>query len=194
MPDDATRQTHWTPSEQHQRTPSPELVSAAFHEAGHAVAIVLAFRDAAWLPHPPPPLPVKYVEITDDGGGNCVGMSVYSVKWDISCIKPRYRDLMERQAIVHLAGGISEAIYRGERRGREALRFAESSMGVDLTKAEEVCRDIFRLTGYRVGPQHYADRTLRMLLEHWPAVTALATELVDDRRIEGERVQQIIAL
>jgi len=48
MPDITTR-----PSERHRRTPSPELVSAiAYHEAGHAVATVLAFRTAAWLPKP----------------------------------------------------------------------------------------------------------------------------------------------
>src|SRR6478736_1130649 len=48
MPDITTR-----PSERHRRTRSPELVSAiAHHEAGHAVATVLAFRNAAWLPKP----------------------------------------------------------------------------------------------------------------------------------------------
>ena len=36
-----------------------ELVSAAHHEAGHVVATVLAFRNAAWLPNPVPPLPVR---------------------------------------------------------------------------------------------------------------------------------------
>ena len=34
------------PSE-HRRAPSPEFASAAYHEAGHAVAIVLAFRNSA---------------------------------------------------------------------------------------------------------------------------------------------------
>ena len=114
------------------------------------------------------------------------------MRWDISCIKPRHRDAMERQVCIHLSGGISEAILRGVRGGREALRFAESSMGVDLTKAEEVLRDIFRLTGYRVGPQHYADRTLDTLTEHWPAVEAMAMALLDQGRIEGERVEQIV--
>ena len=46
---------------------SPET-AAAYHEAGHAVATVLAFRDAAWLPHPMPPLLVRHVEITEDTG------------------------------------------------------------------------------------------------------------------------------
>jgi hypothetical protein len=47
-------------------------------------------------------------------------------------------------------------------------------MGGDLTKAEDVLRDIYRLTGYPVAPRHCADRALTMLLEHWPAVQGLA--------------------
>jgi hypothetical protein len=105
---------------------------------------VLAFRNAAWLPNPPPPLPVKFIEINDHGsgrwGGNCVAMSVYSIRWPIACIAPRFRDLMEWQIVVELAGGICEAAHRGERRGREVLAFAESncSIDADLTKAAAV--------------------------------------------------------
>jgi hypothetical protein len=51
---------------------------------------------------------------------------------------------------------------------------------------------VFRLTGYDVGPQHYADRTLTMLLEHWRAVTALAEALIERRRLEGAEVEEII--
>jgi len=171
---------------------TPELAAAAYHESGHAVAIVTAFREAAWLPQPAPLMPVRFIEVSEDGQGNCAGINIYSATWPIDVLVPRYRDLMERQVCIHLSGGISEAILCGVRGGREALRFAESSMGVDLTKAEEVLRDIFRLTGYRVGPQHYADRTLTMLLEHWSAIEALAEALIEDRRIEGRLVERII--
>jgi len=110
------------PSE-HRRTPSPDASAAAFHESGHAVAIVRAFRDAAWLPRPPPQVIVRYVEITQTASGEwtgcCASANVYSMRWDISCIAPRYRDLMERQIIIHLAGGVAEALHRGERRARE---------------------------------------------------------------------------
>lgn len=118
-----------------------ELIAAAYHEGGHALAIVLAFRDAAWLPHRAPLLPVRYVEVTADGCGSCVGKDVYSTKWPVDVLVPKYRDLMERQITVHLSGGIAEAIYHGVRHGREALRFAESSMDADLTKAEPVLRE-----------------------------------------------------
>jgi hypothetical protein len=122
----------------YRRTPSPELVSAiAHHEAGHAVATVLAFRTAAWLPKPLPPFLVRYVEITEDTpgqwNGSCVGTNIYSVAWDIACIAPPFRDLMQRQITIHLAGGIAEAIHRGERRKHEVLRFAEATAALTLT-------------------------------------------------------------
>jgi hypothetical protein len=93
---------------------SPEFVSAiAHHEAGHAVAAVLSFRRATWLAKPPPPLLVWSIEITEDApgqwGDNCFATDIYSVKWGIACIAPRYRDLMEAQVIVELAGGVAEA-------------------------------------------------------------------------------------
>ena len=57
----------------------------------------------------------------------CFGSDIYSMKWQIECIAPRYRDLMERQVCIHLSGGISEEILCGVRGGREALRFADSA-------------------------------------------------------------------
>jgi hypothetical protein len=53
-----------------------ELIAAAFH--GHAVVIVRAFRDAHWLPKPPPLQPDRYVDVRDGGGGACVGANIYS--------------------------------------------------------------------------------------------------------------------
>ena len=43
-----------------------------------------------------------------------------------------------------------------------------------------------------LATQHYADRTLELLLEHWCAVEALAEALVEHGRIEGDQVEQII--
>src|SRR6478672_1394531 len=53
----------------HHRTTvyTPSLIWAAYHEAGHAVATVLAFRTAPWLPRPALRLPVQYIEIREDG-------------------------------------------------------------------------------------------------------------------------------
>jgi len=60
--------------EVYRRTASPELVSAvAHHEAGHAVATVLAFRNTKWLPPPPPTLAVRYVEVAESTLGQWGG-------------------------------------------------------------------------------------------------------------------------
>ena len=87
-------------------------LAAAVHESGHAVAVVTAFRTAKWLPRSAPPLPVRYVEITENGSGHCAAMNIYSATWDISVIAPRYRPLMEAQVCIHLAGGIAEGSIR----------------------------------------------------------------------------------
>jgi hypothetical protein len=180
----------------HRRSSSAEVSAAAYHEAGHAVAITMAFRDAAWLPRPPPPLPVTYVEVTDTPGqtGSCVSLNIYSTRWSIDVISEPYRDLMERQIVIHLAGGIAEAVACGERRAGEVLRFARlhSAIDVDLERARAVLGDLFRLTGHRYDAEHFAGRTLDMLTTHWRAVEALAAALVVHRRIEGAQVKAII--
>jgi hypothetical protein len=175
--------------------PHTELVAAAHHEAGHAVAVVTAFRDAAWLPHPPPPLPVRYVEITEDTPGqwtgNCVAFNIYSTKWPIECLAEPYRDLMERQIVIHLAGGIAEAISRGETRDPLSFAQAHCDMEDDLRRANKVLRDLYIVIG-RNDRQRCAERAQALLTTHWRAVEALASALVEDRRIEGERVARII--
>jgi hypothetical protein len=61
-------------------------------------------------------------------------------------------DLMERQIVIHLAGGIAEAISRGERRKHAVLRFAKLSCNADadLKLAAAVLADLRKLTGRRL--------------------------------------------
>jgi hypothetical protein len=134
----------------YRRTPSPELVSAvAHHEAGHASGVVTALRNAAWLPNPMPQWLVRYVEITEDtranGAAVAVSPDIYSVRWSIDCIAEPFRDLMARQIVVHLAGGIAEAICRGERPG-----FAKLNCNADADLAAAVLADLRKLTGRRL--------------------------------------------
>jgi hypothetical protein len=101
---------------------------------------------------------------------------------------------MEAQIVIELAGGVAEAIYRGERRPREILRFAKANccVGIDLEHAKPLLGDLFHLTGVHYGEQPFAERALALLLAHWPAVEALASALIEDRRIEGHWVERII--
>jgi len=172
---------------------SPEAV--AHHESGHAVAAVLAFRRARWLPRSPPRLPVRYCEIGANGTGTTAAKNIYCPTWPIDVLVPRYRPLMEAQVCIYLAGGVAEAIHRcGPRSGRELWSVAESCCAVDgdLQRVADVFGDLRRLTGYDLYPQHFADRTAEMLLTHWCAVEALAAALVDERRMEGRRVERIV--
>jgi hypothetical protein len=174
-----------------------ELELAAHHEAGHCIAVLWAFKTARWLPRPAPPLPVRYVEVVAHGsgqwGGNCVALSVYSPRWG-TCIAPRFHDLMRRQAVVHLAGGVGEAIARGETRKSHVLRFAKvnCAMDGDLQREQALLFDLRQVTGCDFTEQGLAERTLEMLEAHWGCVTALAEALVEERRIEDPRIQRII--
>jgi hypothetical protein len=69
--------------------------------------------------------------------GNCFGLDIYSTAWSEDRIAEHYRDLMERQVVIELAGGVAEAIYRSERRKEEVLRFAirHCCIGTDLKRA-----------------------------------------------------------
>jgi hypothetical protein len=103
---------------------------------------------------------------------------------------------MQWQIVIELAGGIAEAIHRGERRRREILAFAETDciMEIDLQRAAAVLGDLFRLTGRHYDEQPFAERALAVLLTHWKAVEALALALVKDRRIESTRIEQIVGI
>jgi hypothetical protein len=97
--------------------PPIEQELAAVHESGHCVAARQAFATASWLPRPMPSPIIRYVEITQTPSGwtgVCVAKCVYSTRGP-DCIAPRYRDLMERQILVKLSGGIAESVYRGVR-------------------------------------------------------------------------------
>ena len=102
---------------------------------------------------------------------------------------------MSAQIGVEIAGGVAESLHRcGIRHGRELWSFAESCCAVDgdLERIAAVLGDLRRLTGYRYRPEEFAEPTATMLLEHWPAVSALARALVAERRIEGDEVEAII--
>ena len=70
-------------------------------------------------------------------------------------------------------------------------RYATAAL-VLTSSGRELLGDLRRLTGVRFDAQPFAERARALLLTHWRAVTALASALVEDRRIEGDRVEAII--
>ena len=96
-------------------------LATALHEAGHAVSIVMAFRNARWLPKPPPRNPIRFIEISDNGTGNCQAANIYTPRR--SPIDDDHFPLMTRQVEIRIAGGIAEALHHCGTRpnGRRAL-------------------------------------------------------------------------
>jgi hypothetical protein len=92
-----------------------------------------------------------------------------------------------------VAGGVAEAIYRGER--QDVLRFAKShcNVDVDLENVKEVLGDLRRLTGIHYDARDFVGATVKLLQTHWRAVEALATELIEDHYVCGERVEKLVA-
>ena len=130
-----------------------ELSRTAYHESGHAIGISVAFCDAQWLPRQRPEVLVRSVAITESAPGqflgNCTGMNIYSTKWpEWYRIAPRYLDLMKAQAL--MAGGLAEAIHRGERRRHQVLAFAKAHchLDEDMALAAGVLAHLHRLGAY----------------------------------------------
>jgi hypothetical protein len=86
-----------------------DLADVAFHEAGHAVVVHWAFATAKWLPNPRPPQPVRFFAIRNDGTGTCASARIY-----VPGMMPVHIDLIERQIVADLAGGVAEARARRE--------------------------------------------------------------------------------
>ena len=176
---------------------SEARAATAYHEAGHAVAIVLANRNA----HLPPEdgLGIEFAEIVvaPDGkawGGTCFGSEVYNPAYVTRLPSWDWRDAMEWQIIMNMAGGIAEAIHRGERRQRHVFQFAMLNCGVhlDLADADNVLADLRTLTGHRFRLERYARRALKLTLANWTAVEAIAAVLIRDMHIEGSAIEKLV--
>jgi hypothetical protein len=154
-----------------------EIDHIAIREASHGVVTTVLFRRA----DPSSPPLVKHIEITENGG-HCVNRGIAHAQW------PHLDAMREAQALVHLSGGIGEAIYRGEQRRDHVLRFAERYCGcdTDLARARTLMRD------HGLDEQHHVDRTLTLLLRHWPAVKLVASGLVRNRYVEGAQLERWI--
>ena len=101
---------------------------------------------------------------------------------------------MEWQIVIDMAGGIAEAIHRGERRQRQVFWFAMLNCGADgdLEDAEAVCADLRALTGRRFGLERLVQRALKLLLANWPAVETIAAALIRDHHIDGAAIERIV--
>jgi hypothetical protein len=181
------------------RKPKPQEPTAtatvAFHEAGHALASVLAFRAIGSGRRA-----IKYVEISEgempagQWSGSCHGPDIYSPAWPVARIAPQNRRKMEWQIVIDLAGPIAEAVARGERRKKYAGTFALFYFGSseDFSHAGKVIDDLCALTKRRQALRRFEQRALAVVLAHWPAVSMLAAALIEAGRLDGDQVEQIV--
>src|SRR4029077_11474929 len=181
------------------RTIAPELCAAiAYHEAGHAVANVLAYREAH-LPKTSGPS-VKYASLIREADGKasgiCFGAQVWHPRYAVMCPDWDWADAMGWEIVSLMAGGVAEAIHRGERRQCEVMWFALFNCGTDgdLDDAEATLADLNRLTGRRYGLQRFAVRALKLLLANWDAVETIAAVLIRDQFIGGAEIEQAVQL
>lgn len=173
------------------------LSAIAYHEAGHAVTTMLAFRFAR-TPNPSPPLAVKLLSIVEEEEGRwsgcCFGPDIYSTQWPIERIAPEWREAMEWQIVISLAGGIAEAIHRGERNQRNIFWYAAFNCGTDkdLEHAEIILADLRKLTGRQYTEQRFAKRALNLLKANWTAVSTMATILANELVIPGDKLEELV--
>jgi hypothetical protein len=187
------------------RVLAPELRAAiAYHEAGHAVAAVLAFRHCQ-RPKPPPRQAVSYIEIAARKAGRhpvlgcCDNRPIYSTKWQASRrIRPQWQEAMEWEIVINIAGGISEAIHCGESSQKAALWRAmiSGSAFLDFVEIDRVLADLHELTGRRIERpavyRRYAARAMKLLKANWNAVEAIVAVLIRDGRIDGAAIEQAV--
>jgi hypothetical protein len=71
---------------------------------------------------------------------------------------------------------------------------SDSGMVLDMADIVPVLADLRELTGQDQDLQPLLRRTFDLLLQHWPAVKALASALPAASRIERDEVEDTIAL
>jgi hypothetical protein len=108
---------------------------------------------------------VRFVEIAESASGCCVSKDIYSIRWPVECIAPRYRELMERQVIIELVVPSPSRCIAGKQ-GR-------SGLGIEASRA---------LKGKQIG----ATRTPAEKIKENAAQRAAGRKaIVDDNRRSG---------
>jgi ATP-dependent Zn protease len=146
-----------------------KLYSAAFHEAGHALA---AYRYRR---------PIRLIRIDREGeGGTYCQALQHGAR---SSFRRRvWRTLVQQEICICLAGPIAEEIAHGKN--------AESAE-IDLQHAHEWLREL--MVPDNSALVTFATRTRELLIEKqtWIAVRHVAARLLQVRRITGSEVERI---
>lgn len=184
------------------------------HEAGHAVASLIAYRAlrrdyAAFdrvfvrsdLSSPYTDRKGRSIDCT----GACEGPDLYSPIFGLGMffMTPAPRETwraeilqtMEWSMIISFAGPFAEAIARGSRSRRDKRWTALFACGAeaDYDQAEAVVKDYKQASKQRYGLRHFEERAWDLALKQQPAITALASSLVNQLSLEYDQAYAIVS-
>lgn len=186
----------------------------AAHEAGHAVAYILAHRALGrhYASFKRVLIRRDYsLPYIDDRGreiscsGICEAPDLYQVGIGLGLfnhepeLHPGLRNeilgTMEWAILVSLAGPFAEASFRGDhskRRMRYTALFHCGSKD-DYADAEAILPDYRKASKRRHGLRHFEDRTRELVLESWPTISTLAKHLVKKEALDHAEAYAIVA-
>jgi hypothetical protein len=183
------------------------------HEAGHAVASIVASRalgrsyasfERVFVR---PDLNSPYTDRKGrsiDCAGLLEGSDLYTPKIGLLVFnaEPAPRETwqaeilqtMEWSMIISLAGPFAEAIARGYRSRRNKRWSALFSCGAkeDYRRAEEVLEDYKQASKRRYGLRHFEDRAWDLAVLQQPAIDALASSLSSHLSVDYEQAHEIV--
>jgi hypothetical protein len=171
--------------------PKPATLAAtAHHEAGHAVAALLASHVGL------PPRDVGTVTVIRDG--DALGMSTpeplgYNFWPDPGDLEGKA--VIEASIVSTLAGPLAEAHHDGRTMTLWAVRFFFGSPGHDGAQVEALARPLTtckaELNAY-LAYLWQRTRALSRVPNFWPSVDAVATALEDAGTLSGAQVRALI--
>jgi hypothetical protein len=195
--------------QQHTMISDQMMYRIAVHEAGHAVAYVLAYRDLGQEYAAFERVLIRRDPNTPHVGRSgraikCVGIVeaqyIYPPKIGVAMCEqlPKQRDHIIRQMewcmIISLAGPFAEAVAIGNRTKSRMRYIALFSCGSDqdYQQAERVLIDYKQVMRRQYGIGRFEDRARELVLDQWPAIDALAQALLKSDVLEYEAAHAII--
>jgi hypothetical protein len=208
-PDVSRRRERWRRQAQYLRD-NGRLTSvpfrAAHHESAHAVVSIYGLRitraeagaeqespliESIWIDR------LEFIpERPEDGPcwtGGCRGPWVYALGHE-DCLQLRYRHALEWDLVATMAGSLAEALYCCYRGVDTIEDFARNKGGggIDFKRVDLLMADLCAMTKRRRVLKPYVKRTIAFLEAHWDEVEALARVLLEEKKIEGDRIAEIV--
>jgi len=165
MPEDAPQSTQT----------SDAMRLTAYHEAGHAVMAELCGRQ------------VTEVEIVGDPEhtGSVHSLAFPPDRGEGSSSHAENEDI-ERQLKIIVAGTVAEAVHSGREDWDETSEDLDAAVRLAMRLVDD-CEEVLPLLGeIRVEVE-------KDLLAHWPAVEAVAVELLERRALTGSELRRLLA-